>query len=125
MELTELIKDWRTLPDIAELLDVKITKVHRLLAEDALLAHRIPSASGGNDLVRAVPAAFIVEDGEKSRVLESLRGTITLLRDARYSDEEALRWLFTVDESLNGSPLEALRNGHKTEVRRRAQALAW
>lgn len=125
MDITELIKDWRTLPEVAEILNVKITKVHRLLAEHALLAHRIPSELDATQLVRAVPAAFLDSDGEQARVLEPLRGTITLLQDARFTDEEALRWLFTADESLGCSPIEALRGGHKTEVRRRAQALAW
>ncbi len=125
MDITELISDWRTLPEVAEILGVKITKVHRLLSERALLAHRVPSQVNPGDYVRAVPAAFLDTDGEKSRVLEPLRGTITLLHDARFSDEEALRWLFTEDESLGSSPIEALRSGHKTEVRRRAQSLAW
>ena len=125
MDITELIKDWRTLPEVSKLLDVKITKVHRLLSERALLAHRVPSQINPEDLVRAVPADFLVTEGEKIRVLEPLRGTITLLQDARFSDEEALRWLFTEDDSLGSSPVQALRKGHKTEVRRRAQALAW
>ncbi|NKX51550.1 DNA-binding protein, partial [Arthrobacter deserti] len=41
------------------------------------------------------------------------------------NDEEILRWLFTEDESLPGRPIDALREGRKTEIRRRAQALAW
>ena len=41
------------------------------------------------------------------------------------SDDEILRWLFTPDETITGgSPVGALLAGHKTEVRRRAQALA-
>ncbi len=36
-----------------------------------------------------------------------------------------LRWLFTPDDSLPGTPIDALRGGRKTEVRRRAQALAF
>ena len=50
---------------------------------------------------------------------------LVLLADAGFSDEEALRWLFTEDESLPGRPIDALRDGRKTEIRRRAQALAW
>jgi hypothetical protein len=48
-----------------------------------------------------------------------------LLADARYSDDEAMRWLFTADDSLPGSPVEALRANRGTEVRRRAQALGF
>ena len=50
---------------------------------------------------------------------------MTLLTDAGYSDEEACDWLFTPDPTLPGSPIEALRAGRKTEIRRRAQALAF
>ena len=52
-------------------------------------------------------------------------GTVTLLADAGFSNEDTLRWLFTEDPSLPGSPIEALRSGRKTEIRRRAQALAF
>ena len=51
--------------------------------------------------------------------------TLESLLDAGFSDEEALRWLFTEDESLPGRPIDALRDGRRTEIRRRAQALAW
>jgi hypothetical protein len=47
-----------------------------------------------------------------------------VLADAGFTDEEAMRWLLTADDSLPGSPVDALRAGRKTEVRRRAQALA-
>ena len=52
------------------------------------------------------------------------RPEITALMSAA-ADEAALRWLFTPDESLPGRPIDALREGHKTEVRRRAQVLGW
>lgn len=68
-----------------------------------------------------VPAAFM--DG--SHPVDSLKGTVAVLRDAAYTDAQAIRWLFTEDESLPGRPIDALRRGQKTEVRRRAQALGW
>jgi hypothetical protein len=48
-----------------------------------------------------------------------------VLADAGFSDDEALRWLFTVDDSLPGSPVQALVENRGTEVKRRAQALAF
>jgi type IIA topoisomerase, A subunit len=48
-----------------------------------------------------------------------------VLKDAGFSDEEAITWLYTADDSLPGRPIDALINGQKTEIRRRAQALAW
>jgi hypothetical protein len=68
-----------------------------------------------------VPAAFL-QDGH---VVDSLKGTIVVLSDAGFSDEELIGWLFTPDESLRGRPIDALREGRKTEIRRRAQSLAW
>ncbi|MBT2555725.1 Rv2175c family DNA-binding protein [Arthrobacter sp. ISL-5] len=111
-----LVGDWLPLPDVAQLLDVSITKVHGLLDERALAALRV-----GERRIRSIPADFI-QDGH---VVESLKGTIVVLADAGYSDEELITWLFTPDESLRGRPIDALREGRKTEIRRRAQSLAW
>ena len=56
--------------------------------------------------------------------LTFLVGTITLLKDDGFTDEEMLEWLFTPDETLPGTPVRALRENRGTEVKRRAQALA-
>ncbi len=111
-----MVEAWLPLPDVAEILDVSITKVHALLDERALLAIRI-----GERKIRSVPAEFLAGD----RVVDSLKGTFAVLLDAGYSDEEAIVWLFTADETLPGRPIDALHAGRKTEIRRRAQALAW
>jgi hypothetical protein len=110
-----LVGEWLPLPDVAQALNVSITKVHALLDERALAALRI-----GERKIRSVPAAFI-QDGHP---VESLKGTVVVLSDAGYS-EELITWLFTPDESLRGRPIDALREGRKTEIRRRAQSLAW
>ena len=104
------------MPDVAQMLDVSITRVHGLIDERALAALRV-----GERRIRSVPAAFIL-DGQ---VVDSLKGTIVVLADAGYSDEDLIVWLFTPDESLRGRPIDALREGRKTEIRRRAQTLAW
>lgn len=75
----------------------------------------------GERNVRYVPAAFFTDTG----ILKPLRGTIMVLADAGFKDNEIIRWLFTEDESLPGRPIDALHEGKKTEIRRRAQALAW
>lgn len=111
-----VVSEWLPLPDVAEMLDVSITKVHALVKDGTLLAARV-----GERNIRAVPAEFITGD----HVLDSLRGTITVLRDSGFEDEEAILWLFTADESLPGRPVDALREGRKTEIRRRAAALGW
>ncbi|WP_336604462.1 Rv2175c family DNA-binding protein [Rothia endophytica] len=115
-EVIALVGDWLTIPDIAEMLDLKVTRVHNLISDRSLLAVRDPETN-----VRKVPALFMREN----RVLESLKGTLTVLDDSGFTDEEAIVWLYTEDDSLPGRPIDALINGRKTEIRRRASALAW
>lgn len=105
---------WLPVPDVAELLGVSPGRVRRLVQERALAGLR-------RDKVFCIPAELI-KDGEP---LTELQGTLVLLADSGFSDEEALRWLFT-DDDYPGTPIDALRSGRgKTEVRRRAQALAF
>jgi type IIA topoisomerase, A subunit len=111
-----LVGDWVTIPEIAQALDLKVTRVHNLISDGTLIALRDPETN-----VRKVPALFL----NGSRVLESLKGTLVVLKDSGFSDEEAIVWLYTNDESLPGRPIDALIDGRKTEIRRRAQALAW
>ncbi|MDT7784375.1 MAG: hypothetical protein QOF58_2794, partial [Pseudonocardiales bacterium] len=49
----------------------------------------------------------------------------TVLRDQNFSTDEILRWLFTEDTSLPGTPIEALRGDRGREVKRRAQAMGF
>ncbi len=110
----ELAIEWATVPDIADELAVEVTRVRQHLREGKLLGVR----RGDGPLT--IPAAF-VQDGA---IVKGLPGVITLLRDARYGDDEAIRWLFADDE-LPGSPIEALRDNRSVEVKRRAQALGF
>jgi hypothetical protein len=73
------------------------------------------------DGVWRVPADFIV-DGEP---MSELKGTLVVLGDSGFNDEEAMTWLLSPEDSLGVSPIEALRNGRKAEVRRVAQALGF
>ena len=66
------------------------------------------------------PAAFL--DGDQ--VVKGLHGTLTLLLDCGFGDVEALRWLFTEDDTLPGTPIQAIAKQRGKEVNRRAQALA-
>lgn len=97
-------------PQIAAQLGIVVTKVHQLIREGQLLAVRVQG-------VLRVPAEFI--DG--TEVVKGLPATITLLRDGRFSDEEILDWLYTEDDSLPGTPIQALQENRGREVHRRAQ----
>ncbi len=101
-----------TLPETAEALGIRITRVHQLVRDGHLVAIR------ADDGVRRVPADF-VHDGV---IVKGLPGVITVLRDAHFADEEIVDWLFREDDSLPGSPILALRENRGTEVKRRAQA---
>ena len=70
----------------------------------------------------------VIRPGRCLRTAPSCRksaGLLTVLYDGRFTDEEAFEWLFRADDSLPGTPIEALRGDRHTEVTRRAQALAF
>jgi hypothetical protein len=102
------------LPDVAERLGLPVTRVHQLLRDGQLLGVRRQG-------VIVVPEEFIAGEA----VVKGLPGTVTLLRDAGYATEEILRWLFTPEDSLPGTPIGALRSNRGREVKRRAQALGF
>ncbi|MFY9889303.1 MAG: Rv2175c family DNA-binding protein [Streptosporangiaceae bacterium] len=110
-----IVGDWLSLPDVADRLGLPVSRVRQLLRDRKLLAVQRP---GGEF---AVPAGFI--DGDQ--VIHGLAGTLTLLFDCGFSDTEALSWLFTADDTLPGTPVQALAEHRRTEVNRRAQALAF
>jgi excisionase family DNA binding protein len=114
-EVTELVDAWLTVPDVADQLGIEVTKVRQLLREGKLLGVR-----DGDGPLR-IPALF-VQDGQ---VVKGLPQVITLLRDNRYADDEAIRWLYTAEDSLPGTPIQALVENRGTEVKRRAQASAF
>jgi hypothetical protein len=114
-KIDALVPAWLTLPDVADRIGVEVTRVRQLVKEGQLIAVR-----RGENRVLQVPEDF-VGDG---KVVKGLVGTLTLLKDDGFSDEEMLEWLFTPDPSLPGTPAQALRENRGTEVKRRAQALA-
>lgn len=118
-EVEALVGQWAHLPDIAERYGLPLSRVRRFIADRELLTLRV-----GPNLALAVPASFLGTTGPRPE----LRGTFTVLADGGMNDLEIIRWLHTADESLpggGGTPLDALTRGFKTEVRRRAQALAF
>ena len=110
-----IVGEWLSLPDVADLLRLPVSRVKQMLRDRKLLAVRRP------DGTVAVPRAFF----DRGEVVHGLAGTLTLLFDCGFSDTEALSWLFTADESLPGTPVQALAQHRRTEVNRRAQALAF
>lgn len=112
--VTETPVTWLTIPDLTDTLGLKVSQVRRLIEDRALLARKI-------DGVWKVPELFIA-NGE---VLGELKGTLVVLADSGFSDDEAMDWLLGMEDSLGVSPIDALRAGRKAEVRRVAQALGF
>jgi hypothetical protein len=106
--------DTLTPTEVAHLLGVSPNRVRQLLRERKLMA--VPGSGNGK-----IPADFL-QDGA---VLRHLPGLLTVLHDGGFTEEEAFDWLFREDDTLPGSPVEALRGDRHTEVTRRAQALAF
>ena len=104
-----------TFPDIADALGVRVNRVHQLVRDGQLVA--VQDEQGR----KCVPA-LLVRDGA---VVKWLPSVITMLRDARYADHEIVDWLFREDDSLVGSPIEALRANRGSDVKRRAQVAGY
>jgi Rv2175c C-terminal domain of unknown function len=117
-DLEQLVGEWLTVPDLGERLGLRLSDVRQLLADRQLVGFRV-----GPRNVMSVPSKFVNEAGP----LPELPGTFTVLADGRMNDAEILRWLFTPDATLPvpGAPIDALRAGFKTEVRRRAMEAAF
>jgi hypothetical protein len=110
-----MVGDWLTVPEVAERLGLPVSRIKQFLRERKLLGVQRPTGTF------AVPAAFI--DG--NQIVRGLHGTLTLLVDCGFEEVEAVRWLFTADDTLPGTPIQAITAHRGTEVNRRAQALAF
>ena len=107
-----LSERWLTVPDLVEILQVSPGRIHRLFEQRTLLPARV-------DGVLRVPIEFL--DGPEP--LPELRGTLIVLGDNGFNDDEAVRWMLEVEDSIGMTPIAALRAGRKAEVRRVAQSL--
>lgn len=99
-----------TVPDLVEILDSTPGKIRRLIEDNALAAVRI-------DGVLQIPEAFV----NNGAPVPSLRGTITLLQDLGFDNDEIVDWLLSDNDELGERPIDALRRGAKSTVRRAAQ----
>ena len=106
-------REWFTLKEAASELGVSSGRLARLIEDHSLLDVKY-------DGERRIPKDFI-QDGAP---LPGLRGTLILLGDHGVVGDEAMEWLLADDEALGEPPVDALRKGHKSTVRKSVQLLA-
>jgi hypothetical protein len=114
-DLASLVGEWLDWAACGSELGISASRVRQLIREHQLAAV-VPAPGAG----QRVPAELL-KDGE---IVKGVPGVLTVLHDGGYDDREILTWLFTVDDSLPGRPIDALRENRGTEVKRRAQAMA-
>jgi len=115
-DLDAVVQEWLDWSQASAELHVSVSKVRQLIREHQLAA-AVPVPGEG----QRVPAALL-QDGE---VVKGVPGVLTVLHDGGYDDRAILSWLFTADDTLPGRPIDALRENRGTEVKRRAQAMAF
>jgi hypothetical protein len=115
-ELRDLVGDWLDWSEAAAELGVPVSRVRQLVREHQL-AQAVPEPGQGP----RIPAALLL-DGE---IVKGVGGLLVVLHDGGYDDRQALAWLFTDDDTLPGRPIDALRENRGSEVKRRAQAMAF
>lgn len=115
-DLATLVGEWLDWAACGEALGISASRVRQLIREHQLAA-AVPAPGAGQQ----VPAAF-VQDGV---VVKGVPGVVTVLHDGGYDDRAIITWLFSEDDSLPGRPIDALRENRGSEVKRRAQAMAF
>lgn len=116
IDLVDLVGDWLDWAGAAAVLGVSASRVGQLIKEHQLAAV-VPRPGEGS----RVPAALLAD----GLIVKGVPGVLTVLHDGGYDNAQALRWLFTPDETLPGRPIDALRENRGSEVKRRAQAMAF
>ena len=114
-DLAALVPEWIDWAETARRLGVSVGKV-RTMIRDHELAAAVPAPGAGQQ----VPADFL-QDG---LVVKGLPGLLTVLHDGGYDDRECIAWIYS-DLDLPGRPIDALRENRGSEVKRRAQAMAF
>jgi len=115
-DLMTLVPEWIDRETAAERLGVTVAKV-RTMVKDHELAEAVPAPGAGP----RIPADFIDDEGLP---VKGLPGLLTLMHDNGYDDRECIAWIY-LDQDLPGRAIDALRENRGTEVKRRAQAMAF
>ncbi|MDO5025646.1 MAG: Rv2175c family DNA-binding protein [Trueperella sp.] len=112
--------EWLSVPEVAEVMQVRQRDVRQMLADKKIVAVR-----RGPNNAWYINAGQLIEKDGRVVAIPALRGTLISLSDAGYSAAESLNWLTTVDAELGQTPLETLRSGKIHAVRRVIAGLAF
>jgi hypothetical protein len=118
-DLAALVPEWIDWAEAARRLEVTVAKV-RTMIRDHELAAAVPVPGEG----QKIPADFLQHDGLMEFPVKGLAGLLTMMHDNNYDDREIIAWLF-LDQDFPGRGIDALRENRGTEVKRRAQAMAF
>ncbi|WP_323791838.1 Rv2175c family DNA-binding protein [Nocardioides sp.] len=118
-DLAALVPEWIDWAEAARRLEVTVAKV-RTMIRDHELAAAVPVAGKGQQ----IPAEFIQHDGLVAAPVKGLPGLLTMMHDNGYDDREIIAWLY-LDQDFPGRGIDALVENRGTEVKRRAQAMAF
>ncbi|MDY5585155.1 MAG: helix-turn-helix domain-containing protein [Arcanobacterium sp.] len=114
--LENLPVDWYSIPEVSDYLQIPQREVRTMLKQHELIAVR-----GGDNFALRIPAQVLIfpTDGVP-QIVAGLSGTLTLLSDLGFTDEEQVQWLISDNLELGMSPLAALQAGQLHAVRRAA-----
>ena len=118
-DLAALVPEWIDWSEAARRLEVTVAKV-RTMIRDHELAAAVPAPGQGQQ----IPAEFIQQDGLVAAPVKGLPGLLTMMHDNGYDDREIIAWLY-LDQDFPGRGIDALVENRGTEVKRRAQAMAF
>lgn len=108
-----------TLDEAARMLGVEPRRIKQLVRDHQLFTVKTPEGQ------QAIPASILVKGESGWEPLFNLPGTLTLLADNGFTHDEAVNWLYSVQEELDETPLEALLAGRHHRVNAIASTLGF
>ncbi len=107
-----------TFEEAGRLLGVGARRIKQLVRDRILFAKK----EGGTAYI---PSEILVKGDNGWEPLFNLPGTLTLLSDDGFTEEEAVAWLYTEQDELGCKPIDALIAGRHHRVNAIASTLAF
>lgn len=107
------IDEYLSFSQAAQMLGIFPHRIKQLLRDHVLFS--VMTEDGRH----VIPACILVPDQYDDGAWvprENVAGTLTLLSDAGYNAEETARWMYTFNEELEQTPIEAIVMGRHHRV---------